>query len=88
MSQPVPGFLKNPADKKVGARKGSGNSRFIKIPAIAPSMAICVTVLVLLLAIAFPFLNTCSLILFLSFEIILYGYVSYPVKRKFHKLSI
>ena len=46
-------------------------------------MAICVMVLVLLLAIAFPFLNTCSLILFLSFEIILYGYkvlfAAYPV---------
>ena len=51
-------------------------------------MAICVMVLVLLLAITFPFLNTCSLILFLSFEIILYGYDSYPVKRKFHKLFI
>src|SRR5699024_7020825 len=44
-----------------------GNSRFISPPATAPSIAIWVIVLVRLLYIAFPLLNTCSLIIVLSF---------------------
>ena len=45
-----------------------GNSKFIKTPATAPSIATWAMVLVRVLSIAFPLLNTCSLIFISPFR--------------------